>query len=156
MKRNIVSLVLWIIGFQLIGALMGNITKGNIKSWYVSLTKSPFTPPDITFGIVWTILYVLLAIIGWYLFSNLKDSKLRLPRILFACQMFLNCLWTPIFFCFHLVGLALLTLSLMIIINSLLLKKMLRFHPIIAYGLFSYLVWLCFATYLNGYIWCNL
>ncbi len=65
--RQTVYLLLWIIVLQLSGYLMGMLTEANLDPWYRMLNKSSLTPPDIVFGIVWPILYILLAVVGWCL-----------------------------------------------------------------------------------------
>ena len=68
------------------------------KDWYDSLNKSPLNPPGWTFGAVWTILYILMAI-SFVLVSNNKKCKgLCKPLGFFIAQLVLNLLWTTIFF----------------------------------------------------------
>lgn len=156
MKKNILSLILWLTSFQLIGAFMGMITKSNIKDWYQSLIKSPLTPPDITFGIVWTILYILLALIGWSLFTKDKQHSLQMPRVIFAVQMLLNWLWSPVFFYYHFIGSALAIILLMVLLNALFFFVTIKVKPKLAYAIVPYFIWLSFAAYLNGFIYSNL
>ena len=70
------KLLLWIVLFQSIGFLMGMLTQANIYPWYEQLNKSDLTPPGFVFSIVWTFLYVLLAVIAWILWDkNQAPSK---------------------------------------------------------------------------------
>ena len=145
------ALPLWIISYQVIAFIMGQITKANIATWYTSLPKSSLTPPSITFGIVWSILYVVLAYLGFVLFQ--KHNNTRKSKVLYLMQMLLNWAWTPIFFGFHCVGTALLVLTSMVIINI-----PLTFHfwkKSKAHGSLSsmYQLWISFACYLNFHIW---
>jgi translocator protein len=154
MKKGQQVLVLggWILTFQLIGILMGQLTQTNLNPWYYDLTKSPLTPPDITFGIVWTILYVFLSIIGWQLFHCLKHVSKSI-KYLFGTQMLLNWAWTPVFFGLHHVFGALIILMLMVVLGVPLLIGLIRQRWALGVLYLIYWVWLCFATYLNGCIW---
>ena len=53
----------WVFIFQLIGFGLGQISKANLE-WYDSIAKSSFTPPNLAFPIVWSLLYILLALLG--------------------------------------------------------------------------------------------
>ena len=75
-EKNFLSLFFWIITFQLVGFFIGKMTQNNISKWYNGLIKSPLNPPDFIFPIAWGFLYVILAIVGWYLYKN-KNRKNR-------------------------------------------------------------------------------
>ena len=156
MKNNWIKIVLWIIVFQLIGMAIGVITQSNIHSWYLGLEKSSLTPPSIVFAIVWPILYVLLAISGYILWSHRQNSKMRPILYLFTLQMLLNWAWSPVFFNFHWIFFSfflILNITFLTILIMLFTKRKIR---IIKFLLMPYLLWLIFASYLNGYIlWYN-
>ena len=73
--RKLNYYLLWVFIFQLIGVGLGQISKANLE-WYDSITKSSFTPPNIACPIVWSLLYILLALLGAYLWSNRKVPAL--------------------------------------------------------------------------------
>ena len=97
---NWVWLLVWIVLLVLIGAGIGQITKPGIDMWYKTLQRSPLTPPDYIFGIVWTILYAILGSCGWVLWSS-PNTNLRSAKILYVAQLILNWSWAPLFFIFH-------------------------------------------------------
>lgn len=150
-NQKILKLSLWIITFQVIGFLMGQMTKANIANWYVLLNKSALTPPNITFGIVWSVLYILLAYIGFVTF-HLKSDKLKKCQVPYAVQMILNWIWTPFFFAMHQVGMALFILTIMVIVNIYLTYIFWKKRELIFYMNLIYQLWICFAWYLNFYI----
>lgn len=131
---------------------MGIITRANIHPWYENLAKSLLTPPDISFAIVWPILYLLLAIVGLNLFIKKKNCSLK-QRVIYSVQLVLNWLWTPVFFSFHWVDIAYLILVSMVILTTILICDLYNNQRKLAYLLIPYLIWILFATYLNGVIW---
>jgi translocator protein len=153
MHKKSYNLLFWIICFQLIGYMMGYLTKSNINSWYSILEKSALTPPSITFGIVWTILYVMLSIVGWFLFQVNTDKSYPLLKPLYCIQMLMNWLWTPLFFHFHFIQFALVVLILMVFINLAVTYFLYKIKIQLGFCYFLYLIWLFFASYLNLYIY---
>ena len=114
--------------------------------WYRSLKKPGFTPPDWVFPVVWTTLYVLIAIAGARV-ANMPDAGLALA--LWALQVALNSIWTPIFFGLKKVRLALVVVSLLWL--SVAFGMLALFHLDRLAGLMfvPYLVWVSIATALN-------
>lgn len=152
MKKAIL-LIIWIAVFQLIGFAMGQITDASIDPWYLGLTKSSLTPPGYVFGIVWGILYAMLAITGWQLFHNERADKVRSLRLVYSCQMILNWAWTPVFFYAHLIASALVCLITIVLLTFWCLVLAFRQSKITFWFLLPYFIWVCFASYLNAIIW---
>lgn len=84
-------------------AVGGLIAAPAIPVWYAGLAKPGWTPPDWLFGPVWTILYLTMAYAAWRVWVTAPPSL----RWLYALQLVLNILWTPLFFGFHQPALAL-------------------------------------------------
>ena len=96
------------------GFLGSFATRNSFTSWYAQLSRPSFTPPDWTFGVVWPILYVTMGISAfliWNMGINRRQVKVALG--VFALQLILNGLWTPIFFGLHLIGVALVEIVMM-------------------------------------------
>lgn len=129
------------------------LTQANIPSWYEGLNKSGLTPPGPVFSIVWSILYALLAIVGWVLWCSRNESEMRSVFYLYSVQMLMNWAWTPLFFVLHWTGLGLLWILVMAGLTGLLILSLKNKEKSIAILLLPYLVWLLFAAYLNGVIW---
>ncbi|MBU1537714.1 tryptophan-rich sensory protein [Myxococcota bacterium] len=127
-----------------------------MTSWYDSLARPPLTPPSAIFGPVWTVLYVLIAVsIGLYIFSPGKRSAALVFSILGAHLVF-NFAWTALFFGLKNPGLALVDILLL---DGTLVYLIVAFYSVsrlAAALLLPYLLWVCFATYLNaGFFFLN-
>lgn len=118
------------------------------NTWYKSLNRSKLNPPGWVFGVVWPILYLLLAIFFVLLVKDKKSVKSP-PLILFIIQIILNLGWTTIFFRFKMIKFA---LFLILLINALSIAIFVMIKNNTKYLLLPYILWLTFASYLNGYI----
>ena len=122
------------------------------KIWYSKLNKSSLTPPNWVFSVVWPVLYTLLALSFIFTLRNKKCKGLCTPLRFFILQLILNLSWTTIFFKFKMITTALVIINAIIILTFLTYISMIKISKNAAYLLLPYLLWLCFATYLNGYI----
>ena len=113
-------------------------------SWYVDLVKSPLNPPSFVFGIVWPILYALMAFVSFK--SADKIWKLFIP------QLILNAAWSWMFFFMHAPLLALINISILIFLNQKILA-ILKIESKLLFWLYvPYVLWLSFAAFLNASI----
>ncbi|MBA1228194.1 tryptophan-rich sensory protein [Pseudomonas viridiflava] len=114
--------------------------------WYESLTKPSFTPPNWLFPVAWTIIYLLLAWAGYRL-SLMPGSQEALA--LWAAQIALNTLWTPVFFGAHKLFAGMVIITVLWLVVATLLVMALRLDVLTGLMLFPYLLWLCVAAALN-------
>lgn len=145
--------IIWIVCLQLIGMALGLLTQANIAPWYDSLHKSQLTPPPVVFAIVWPILYMILAFIAQTLWQRRYQKELCLAQFCFWLQLIMNWAWSIVFFQLHWIGIGFIWIVLMCILTAVtlvLLKDQIRWASLL---LVPYLVWLLFASYLNGVIW---
>ncbi|MFC7336487.1 TspO/MBR family protein [Haloferula chungangensis] len=148
------KILLCVVAVELLGSLGGLLTASSIKDWYDSLTKPPGTPPNWLFGPVWTILYAMMGIsfaLVWH--HDEKGALKRKAYVIFAVQFLLNLAWTPLFFGAHLIGTALIVISLLLASIFLTIR---RFRPIdrtASLLLVPYFLWVGYATYLNAGYW---
>jgi len=122
-------------------------------SWYASLARPTYAPPNWVFGPVWTVLYLLMAISGWLVWTERDSASKRLAMLAYSAQLLLNATWSAIFFGLHQPGWALFEICLL---WAAILTTMLLFHhhSKIAAALFMpYLAWVSFATLLNYGFW---
>lgn len=123
------------------------------RTWFRSLRKPALEPPDAVFGPVWTALYAGLAWNGARLFAADRDGTgpgTTRARALWAAQLALNAVWTPIFFGLRRPGWALVDLAALdAVAVALRVEEGRRGEPT-AHVLDPYLAWLAFATYLNA------
>lgn len=137
----------------LVGGVGGFATATNIADWYVGLNKPTFNPPNYLFGPIWTTLYILMGI-SFYLILQTPETHLRKIAIrAFIIQLFLNFWWSFIFFKFHLIGVAFIEIIMMWISIAALIYVFQKINKTSAYLQIPYLLWVSFASVLNGAIW---
>ena len=111
-------------------------------SWYESLSKPNFNPPNYLFGIVWPILYLLMSIVS---FINAKTIYK-----LYLLQLAVNGLWSWIFFAFQSIGFAFLDIVVLIFLNILIMKQLRETQAWLSLVLYTpYILWITFASILN-------
>jgi benzodiazapine receptor len=89
------------------GAIAGFATASNIGGWYATLSKPSFNPPNWIFGPVWSLLYILMGIALFQIWKQTPSLYRSNALWLFFIQLFLNFIWSFLFFYFHRIGLAL-------------------------------------------------
>lgn len=119
-----------------------------IPTWYTLLNKPTFAPPNYVFGPVWTILYTLIGI-SLYLIWTARKTSLKL----FFFHLFLNAIWSPIFFGVKNLGLAFAVILIMDITLVIIIKNFYKINKLASYLLIPYLMWILFASLLNYSIW---
>lgn len=123
-------------------------------SWYNSLNKPIFTPPAALFAPVWTILYMLIAISGLMIYQKgLKNKKVKYALKIFAIQLFLNIIWSPIFFGAHHIGWALVVVTLLLFFIYKTIKVFKPIDKTASILLWPYFIWVSFALLLNFSLW---
>lgn len=153
MSKNMISLVVWIVTIQLVSMATGMLTKNQIPNWYSELTKPDLTPPSIVFPIVWILLYVMIALAGWWLWRHYNQPRAKKTFHFFMLQLIMNWLWTPIFFYWHLITVALFWILALTLVTGYVIYLSFSHYRFSAYMLMPYFIWLCFAAYLNASIW---
>ena len=152
MKRNL-TLLACIILPLLVGAVSGFATASSITTWFVTLHKPFFNPPNYLFAPVWTCLYVLMGV-SLFMVVQLPASELRTKAIrVFCIQLFFNFWWSFIFFQFHCLGLALVEIVVMWLAIVMMIVTFKKINTTAAYLQVPYLLWVSFATLLNASLW---
>jgi tryptophan-rich sensory protein len=146
------KLVISIIICQLAGVLGSVFTMPAIPGWYVSLNKPSFGPPNWLFGPVWILLYTLMGISLYLVWSRKGSAGAKTALILFAIQLGLNTLWSLIFFGLRLPSAAFLEILVLWLFILLTILKFFPISKVAAYLLILYLLWVSFASLLNFYI----
>ena len=142
-----------IFAIVVVATLGGLVTGGSSDPWYAELTKPALNPPDIAFGIVWPILYVLMAISAIIIRRTVRRFEWAgLSFSLFFLQLGMNLAWSTLFFFFHRPEWSLITLVALWLIVALMIVDFDRISRLAAVLLLPYLAWLSFAGYLNGAI----
>lgn len=151
---NGLKLFISILGCELVGITSGLLSSSGVTEWFLTLHKPSWNPPSWLFGPVWTLLYCLMGI-AWYFIwrSEVSVSLKRNAFSLFAIQLFLNFLWSILFFKFHQPLYAFIEILVMLLAIVL---TMIRFHSISRIAMWllvPYVLWVSFASYLNYTIW---
>jgi tryptophan-rich sensory protein len=134
-----------------VGFLGSFVTRPQIATWYAALAKPSWTPPPAAFPIVWTILYVLMAVALWRLWDRAAPSPQRSKAITwFLIQLALNAAWSPIFFGAHAIVAALIVIVLLVVAIVMTIAASSRADRPSAWLLAPYLVWVAYATTLNA------
>jgi tryptophan-rich sensory protein len=138
----------------LAGGLGAFFTASSVKTWYATLNRPSFSPPDWLFGPVWTTLYIMMGIAAGLLWQQgIASPAVKAAIIAFAVQLALNAIWSPLFFGQHspLFGLIdIILLWLAIVVTIILFWQV---HRTAALLLVPYFLWVSFATILNLRLW---
>ena len=151
--NKIFKLILCIILPLSIGSISGIATASGIENWYVTLNKPVFNPPNYLFVPVWTILYILMGV-SFYLILQSENSILkRRAIIIFFIQLFLNFCWSFLFFKFKLVEVAFIEIIFIWVSIIIMIFSFYKIDKTASYLQVPYLLWVSFASVLNGSIW---
>ena len=134
----------------LLGSLSGYLSNsGYSNAWFAALRKPWFMPPGWTFGVAWTILYILLGLSLAMVLHAKGAPKRNRALALFAVQLALNFAWSPVFFAWHRGDIALSLIAAMIVGTFALILVVWRIRVVAGLLLYPYLGWLMFAGLLN-------
>jgi len=154
MRGQAFFLVLWIAVFEAVSAFIGYMTRPEVDGWYAALTRPWFTPPNIVFPVVWTLLYALIAAAGFYIWrARHKDSAGMGRVLLFAFYMTLNWSWSFIFFSAGQLLAGFIWIVVMNIVAVVLVVRCWQRVRTAAVLLLPPLAWTSFAALLNGAFW---
>lgn len=147
--RQLVGLVVSIGLCFAVAAIGSAMTIPSIGTWYATLTKPSWNPPNWVFGPVWSTLYLCMAVAAWMVWRERGLYAAMIPLALFALQLALNCAWSGLFFALHKPWLAfadIVVLWFAIVATMVSFARVSSFASIL---LAPYLLWVTFATILN-------
>ena len=154
-KKKITDLLLFIIGTGIVGAVSSLLSEGNFKQFYDSLEKPPLSPPGWVFSVAWVILYILMGISAFLIFDSDHPDKNSALKIYFV-QLFINFLWSPVFFRFKSIIGAAVVVTAMLVAVWVMIKAFFRIRKSAALINIPYLAWTVFAAYLTyGFLLLN-
>lgn len=140
--KNFIKKAYYIFFPIILGSLIGFIIKDYID--YQTLLKPPASPPKIVFPIAWSIIYLLMGI-AYYFYKKETNDK----NYIYYIQLFINLLWSIIFFVLKWRFISILWIILLDILVILNMKKFKEYNKISFYLFIPYLLWILFATYLT-------
>lgn len=136
-----------------VGIVGGIATTTSVNTWYPTLEKPWFNPPDSVFAPVWTLLYLTMAVAAWRIWLHGAPPEKTRALQMFWFQIGLNLLWSILFFGLRQIGFALaeiVLLLLSILITTLLFWRIDRWAGML---MLPYIAWVSFATILNASLW---
>lgn len=151
-RQSALALLAFLAASFAVSALGGLATAGSITTWYPTLAKPSFNPPNWLFGPVWTTLYIMIAVAGWRVWRRVGFTDKR-AFAAFGAQLALNLLWPVLFFGLQALAFALAGLVLLWISIAVTLLMFWRHDRVAALLLAPYLAWVTFAGALNAAIW---
>lgn len=150
MPKDVYKLIISVSLCLFVGFAGSFATFSSIPSWYATLEKPFYTPPNWIFGPAWTTLYILMGIAAFLIWKKgLQKKAVKYALQLFLVQLVLNFLWSIIFFGFHLPMIALGEIILLWIGIFITIRAFFPINKYAAYLLIPYLLWVSFATILN-------
>lgn len=153
LKSSMIALVVFLVVCFAAAGIGGAVTTPKISTWYATLVKPSWNPPNWIFGPVWSALYFCMAVAAWLVWRQEGLVAAKLPLTLFAVQLVLNVLWSCIFFGFERPGFAFVEV---VLLWAAIAATMVTFwsRSMTAGLLFvPYLAWVSFASLLNFAIW---
>jgi translocator protein len=133
-----------------VGGIAGMFTAQAIPTWYATLNRPSFNPPNWVFGPVWTVLYILMGISLYMVWTMAPGKERNMAMAAFAIQLVLNFGWSFLFFYFKTLGFALVEIVALWASIVVMLVIFYRVKPLAAYINIPYLLWVSFATLLNA------
>lgn len=138
-----------------VGFAASVVTRPAVASWYQQITKPAWTPPDIVFPVVWAVLYVLMALAAWQAWRSARDAVAGAFGP-FLIQLALNAVWPYVFFGMADFDMAFVVTAALVPAALATLAAFGQRSSAAAWLIAPYVVWVCYATALNGAIvWYN-
>ena len=151
--KNIFRLIGSILIAQAAGVIGSLFTVQNIPTWYATLNKPAFSPPNYLFGPVWITLYFMIGVAFFLVWKNPGKVNIKIPVIVFSVQMVLNAAWSIIFFGMKSPMFAFFEI---VVLWVFIVLCMVTFYPVsraASWLLVPYFLWVSFASVLNFKIW---
>jgi translocator protein len=135
-----------------VAAIGGAVTATSVGTWYRTLQKPWFNPPDSVFAPVWTVLFIAMAVAAWRVWRRYDSTAARRPLLAFLIQLALNLLWSILFFGARAPALALVDIALLLASIAVTLVLFWRRDRLAGLLFVPYLAWVGFASVLNAAI----
>jgi len=149
------KILVMVVTCLVVGYLSSNVTQTSVNTWYPTLNKPFFTPPNWAFPVAWTTLYIFMGVAAGLVWSRIEYEAdvVRKGLTYFAIQLALNALWSYLFFGLKnpLLALAEIVLLWLMIYETYIQFK--KVDKIAGYLFIPYLIWVTYATALNASIW---
>ncbi|MFA5187960.1 MAG: TspO/MBR family protein [Patescibacteria group bacterium] len=152
-KINWFRLIFSFLICQAAGGIGAIFTMPGISTWYATLQKPAFNPPNWIFGPVWTMLFVLMGIALYLVWNKSKEKEGKNKAIIFFCiQLVLNIGWSFCFFYLQSPLAGLIEIFVLWIFILLTIVYFYKISKIASYLLIPYILWVSFAVVLNYFL----
>lgn len=142
--------LLFSFGASFSAAAIGSVaTFANIPTWYETLEKPAFTPPSWVFSPVWSVLYILIGLSLYWLWTSQIATGKAWAYGLYVGQLGLNALWSLVFFGGHWLELSVVVIGALWLCIAASIWVFYRISRLASYAFIPYLLWISFATYLT-------
>lgn len=145
-KINVTDLLIFIVSAELVGAVSA-LLSGGFGRFYGELAKPPFSPPSWLFPVVWAILYAVMGISAYMVYSRESDLR-KNALVIYIAQLAVNFSWSIIFFRFRLLTAAAVTAVVLMILVAVMIYSFFRIRKLSGLLNIPYLLWSAFAAYL--------
>ena len=171
--HSVLVLIFSILIAQSAGLIGSIATRPNIETWYRTIEKPGFTPPDWVFPVVWPTLFLMMGIAAWLVYrsgdqasrlfrgraASYESMLLRKPPSqwfalsIYGIHLLFNVLWSFLFFKWQVVGLAFFEVLLLLVLIIVTARMFYHIRPLAGYLMIPYIFWVGYASALNGAIW---
>jgi benzodiazapine receptor len=149
-SKRLIALVLFVLISLSAGMIGSQFTP---DAWYRGLEKPSWNPPDYLFAPVWTLLYIMMGVAAWLVWTRGEKGRRHLPLSVFAVQLGVNALWSWLFFGIRRPDLAFIDILVMWVLICATIVLFWRIRRSAGLLLIPYLAWVSFATALNFQLW---
>jgi translocator protein len=154
LRESIVSLVVFVVvtaGAAFVGSIF---TARGTDTWYDSLEKPFFNPPSWVFSVVWTPLYLAMAVAAWLVWRHGSHRRdVQIATLLYGVQLTLNALWSALFFGMESPLAGLVEIVVLFAAITAWYVAATRVESRARWLILPYMAWVAFAILLNGSIW---
>ncbi|HRG19092.1 MAG TPA: tryptophan-rich sensory protein [Flavobacterium lutivivi] len=138
-----------------VGYFSSLVTRDNIPTWYATLKKPFFNPPNWVFAPVWTILYIMMGIAAGRVWNKVDSDQQNVKKgmYFFIIQLALNALWSYLFFGMHNLFLSIIEIILLWLMIYETIIQFKKVDRLASKLLIPYLVWVSYASILTASVW---
>jgi translocator protein len=152
-KRDTLGFIAFLAPCLAVSAIGAAATATSVGTWYQTLAKPPFNPPNWVFAPVWTALFFMMALAAWRVWRQIGLRKARWALTLFALQLALNLGWSVVFFGYRSIGAALAEIVVLLLAILTTTVVFWRRDRVAGMLFIPYAAWVAFATVLNAALW---
>ncbi len=149
-RVKILKLIASILICQGVGSIGALFTSPAISTWYTTIQKPSFNPPNWIFAPVWTLLFLMMGISLYFVWSKgWEDKKIKIAVFIFSAQIALNIFWSLLFFGLQSPFYAFIEIIILWLAILLTIISFYKISKIATYLLLPYILWVSFAAVLN-------